>query len=160
MKIRIEILAEKKMVGKSLKMTFANNKTTELWSSFMPKRKEISNNLTAELFSLQIYDSLFFDNFNPNKEFEKWALIEVPNFEQVPNQMKTFILPTGQYAIFIHRGDTTQFSQTIGFIFEAWLPNSNYILDNRPHFEILGHKYKHNDPNSEEEVWIPIKPKP
>jgi AraC family transcriptional regulator len=37
------------------------------------------------------------------------------------------------------------------------LPGSDYSLDSRAHFEILGKKYKHDDPNSEEEVWIPIK---
>jgi AraC family transcriptional regulator len=35
--------------------------------------------------------------------------------------------------------------------------NSKYLLDNRPHFETLGEKYKNEDPSSEEEVWIPIK---
>ncbi|MEP1984886.1 MAG: GyrI-like domain-containing protein, partial [Maribacter dokdonensis] len=40
-----------------------------------------------------------------------------------------------------------------------WIPNSEYQLDGRPHFEVLGAKYKNNDPNSEEEVWIPIKAK-
>jgi AraC family transcriptional regulator len=39
------------------------------------------------------------------------------------------------------------------------LPNSNYHLDDRPHFEILGEKYKNADPGSEEEIWIPIKAK-
>jgi len=44
-------------------------------------------------------------------------------------------------------------------IYTVWLPASDYVLDNRPHFEVLGDKYKNNDPSSEEEVWIPIKPK-
>ncbi|MDP5096829.1 MAG: GyrI-like domain-containing protein [Flavobacterium sp.] len=39
------------------------------------------------------------------------------------------------------------------------MPNSEYQLDNRPHFEILGAKYKNNAPDSEEEIWIPIKRK-
>jgi AraC family transcriptional regulator len=39
------------------------------------------------------------------------------------------------------------------------VPASNYDLDDRPHFEILGDKYKNGDPNSEEDIWIPIKPK-
>ncbi|TQE66329.1 GyrI-like domain-containing protein [Leptospira noguchii] len=41
-------------------------------------------------------------------------------------------------------------------IFQEWLPNSGYKLEHRPHFELLGSKYKNNDPTSEEEVWIPI----
>jgi predicted transcriptional regulator YdeE len=32
-------------------------------------------------------------------------------------------------------------------------------IDNRPHFEVLGDKYKNNDPSSEEEIWIPIRKK-
>jgi AraC family transcriptional regulator len=32
-------------------------------------------------------------------------------------------------------------------------------LDNRPHFEILGEKYKQGSPDSEEEIWIPVKEK-
>jgi hypothetical protein len=31
------------------------------------------------------------------------------------------------------------------------------MLDNRPHFEILGEKYKNADPDSEEDVYIPVK---
>ncbi|MGK2861531.1 MAG: GyrI-like domain-containing protein [Chitinophagaceae bacterium] len=45
------------------------------------------------------------------------------------------------------------------YIFNTWLPPSGYDLDNRPHFEILGEKYKNDDPLSEEEIWIPIKQK-
>jgi AraC family transcriptional regulator len=31
-----------------------------------------------------------------------------------------------------------------------------FEVDDRPHFEILGIRYRNNDPNSEEEIWIPI----
>jgi AraC family transcriptional regulator len=41
--------------------------------------------------------------------------------------------------------------------FSTWLPDSEYRLDVRPHFEVLGEKYKNDDPESEEEIWIPIK---
>lgn len=45
------------------------------------------------------------------------------------------------------------------YIFVEWLPDTIYELDNRPHFEILGEKYKNNDPDSEEDLWIPIRDK-
>ncbi len=67
--------------------------------------------------------------------------------------------PSGLYAVFIHKGDASTAPKTFEYIFGTWLPNSEYLLDNRPHFEILGEKYKNEDPNSEEEVWIPIKPR-
>jgi AraC family transcriptional regulator len=157
---RIETLNEKKLVGKRLKMSLANNRTFELWSNFMPRRKEINNNLTADFVSMQVYDPSFdFRYFDPNTEFEKWAAVEVGDFSSIPAGMETFELKGGLYAVFLHKGAASAGPQTFQFIFGTWLPNSDYLLDNRPHFEILGQKYKNEDPSSEEDIWIPIKRK-
>jgi AraC family transcriptional regulator len=158
MKQRIEILHEKKLIGKRLKMSYSDNKTYELWKSFMPFRKNIKNCLTTDLISLQVYDDSFdFKDFNQNTPFEKWAAIEVADFDTIPDQMETFELKGGLYAVFLHKGAASTGPKTFHYIFEIWLPNSDYLMDNRPHFEILGEKYKNEDPNSEEEIWIPIK---
>ncbi|MFV8325369.1 GyrI-like domain-containing protein [Flavobacterium sp. ZS1P14] len=143
-------------MGKRIQMSLINNKTRELWSHFMPRRKEIQNNIDTNLYSIQLYDPLYFNNFNPNTTFEKWAAIEVPDFNTIPYEMETFTLLAGCYAVFQHKGQSTAIFETI---FRTWLPNSEYLLDNRPHFELLGAKYKNNDPDSEEEIWIPIKAK-
>jgi AraC family transcriptional regulator len=153
---RIEIVAEKKMIGKRIKMSVTNNKTGELWRSFMPKRKEIQSNIGTDVYSLQVFDLSYFDNFNPNTEFEKWALIEVSDFDTVPNDMETFLLEGGLYAVFSYKGSSAD-NSIFQYIFTTWIPSSIYSLDNRPHFEVLGEKYKNNDPSSEEEIWIPIK---
>ena len=155
---RIEILSEKKLIGKRLQMSLANNKTQVLWQSFMPRRKEIQNNIGTDLYSMQVYDPFYFNTFDPNNLFEKWATIEVTNFDTIPDEMETFTLSSGLYAVFFYKGLNTN-TKIFQYIFETWLPNSEYVLDNRPHFEILGEKYKNNDPNSEEEIWIPIKEK-
>jgi len=158
MEPRIEILSEKKLIGKRIKMSLAENKTFELWRSFMPRRKEISNHLNTDLISMQVYDPSYdFKNFNLHATFEKWAAVEVSDFNSVPDEMETFILPSGLYAVFIHKGPASAGEKTFRYIFEIWLPHSNYKLDNRPHFEILGEKYKNEDPTSEEEIWVPIK---
>lgn len=159
MQPRIEILKEKKLVGKSLKMSLTENKSGLLWSSFIPTLKDIKNKITNDKLSLQVYDVNHFNNFNPDREFTKWALIEVTDFDNVPTEVETFLLPAGQYAVFIHKGDSKEFYKTSQYIYGVWLPNSAYVLDDRPHFEILGEKTKKDDPDSEEEVWIPIKVK-
>lgn len=153
---RIEQLTEKKLIGKRVTLSLSNNTTGELWRSFMPRRKEILNNIGTELYSMQVYGPLHFENFNPNAEFEKWAAIEVTDFAAVPNEMESFVLTGGQYAVFTHKGSNTD-ATIFQYIFSTWLSNSGYVLDNRPHFEILGKKYKNEDPNSEEEIWIPVK---
>jgi AraC family transcriptional regulator len=157
MEPRIDTISEKKLLGKRMSMSLSNNKTRELWQSFMSRRKEIKNAIGTDLYSMQILDSSYFSNFNPAKEFEKWAVTEVGDFDNVPVGMETFILPTGLYAVFLHKGPASAGPKTFQYIFATWLPKSEYTLDNRPHFEILGEKYKNEDPDSEEEIWIPVK---
>jgi Uncharacterized protein conserved in bacteria len=124
----------------------------------MPVRKQISNPVSEDLYALQVYDPLHFRQFDPHRQFEKWALIEVANFDHIPNEMMAFTLPGGLYSVFLHKGSSTD-SSTFDYIFRQWLPTSDFLLDTRPHFEILGAKYKNADPNSEEEIWIPVRPK-
>ena len=155
MQPRIEIISKKKLVGQRMKMSFEENKTFELWRSFMPRRYEIKNNLTADLFSMQIYDDVtYFHSFNSNTIFEKWAAIEVSDFEHIPQGMESYVLAGGKYAVFQYKGHS---HAIFLYIFASWLPDSGYELDNREHLELLGEKYKYNDPSSEEEIWIPIK---
>jgi AraC family transcriptional regulator len=158
MQPRIENLKEKKLVGKRLTMSLTDNKTGDLWKSFMPRRREITNNMTNDLISMQIYKPAYFTDFNPINEFEKWAAVEVSDFYNVPIDMEPFTLIGGLYAVFDYKGLSTD-NSIFQYIFGTWLPNSNYLMDNRPHFEVLGEKYKNADPNSEEEIWIPIRQK-
>lgn len=155
---RIGNLKQKKLVGIRLTMSIADNRTGELWKSFITRRREITNNLTNDLISMQVYKPTHFADFSPTNEFEKWAVVEVTDFESVPNDMETFTLTGGLYAVFDYKGSSTD-SSIFQYIFKTWLPNSNYMLDDRPHFEVLGEKYKNADPNSEEEIWIPIRQK-
>jgi AraC family transcriptional regulator len=152
---RIEKIVEKKLIGKKMYMSLAENKTSDLWKSFMPQRKEILHNVNNELISLQVYSLDYFANFKPVTTFEKWATVEVYNFEVVPSNMETFVLPEGIYAVFKYKGLSSN-NAFFEYIFNTWMPSSDYELDHRPHFELLGEKYKNNDPQSEEEIWIPV----
>jgi AraC family transcriptional regulator len=151
----LKTLTPKKLIGKKLEMSLADNKTFSLWQSFMPRRKEINNTVSSDLYSMQVYDDSF-DFTKPTQEFEKWATMEVTTFDEIPEGMESFELVGGLYAVFFYKGLSTDTS-IFRYIFGEWLVSSEYLLDNRPHFEILGEKYKNNDPNSEEEIWIPVK---
>lgn len=139
-------------------MSFADYRTGELWGSFMRRRQEITNQLTNDLISMAVYKPAHFADFKASNEFEKWATVEVADFDNVPSEMETFVLPGGLYAVFDYKGLNTD-NSIFQYIFGTWLPNSDYALDDRPHFEVLGDKYNNNDPASEEEIWIPIKMK-
>lgn len=157
MEAQIKILTEKKLIGKYIIMSFMENKTFQLWSGFMPRRKEIKNPVDSNLYSLEVFPQDYFDNFDANRTFQKWAAVEVKDFDTLPAEMESLIIPTGIYAIFIHKGPATEAHQTYHSIFAEWLPNSDYIVDDRPHFAVMDERYKKDDPDSEEEIWIPIK---
>ena len=50
MEAQIKILTEKKLIGKHINMSFMENKTFQLWNSFMPERKEIKNAVDYNLY--------------------------------------------------------------------------------------------------------------
>lgn len=158
MEPRIENLAEKKLVGKKVTMSFSDNKTGELWQSFMPERRKIDNSIGIELYSLEIYPPNYFNPFNPQTEFEKWAAVEVSDFDTIPPEMEPLSVPAGLYAVFLYKGPASAAPETYQYIFGTWIPSSAYTLDDRPHFAVMGEKYKNEDPDSEEELWIPIRP--
>jgi len=158
MEPRIETLKEKKLIGMNQIMSLTNNLTGKLWSEFSPRIHEIKHKVSSEKISLQVFDSSWHLNFNPNNDFVKWATIEVKELEDIPNKMESFILYGGLYAVFDYKGSSVD-NRIFQYIYMNWIPNSEYQLDDRPHFEVLGEKYRNNDPTSEEEIWIPIKTK-
>lgn len=155
----ITTIPEKKFVGNYLPMSLFEDKTSELWRNFMPRRKQITHVLSADLFCLQIYDALGFETFGPETRFQKWAAVEVFDFANIPMGMESLTLPGGLYAVFLYVGAPSAFSKTSEYIFNTWIPNSNYELDSRPHFQIMGDKYKGEDPTSQEEIYVPIRQK-
>lgn len=157
MEPRIDKLNSKKLIGIRMKMSLEENKTGQLWQTFMPRRAEVNNRVTKNFISMQKYGENW--NFSPTVLFEKWAAVEVSSFEDVPPEMETYSIQGGKYAVFIHRGPANEAPKTMQFIFGRWLPGSEYTLDNREHFEILPEGYNPMDPKAQEEIWIPIKNK-
>lgn len=156
MKPRIIQLEEKKLIGHHRTMSLINNSTAALWGGFRQRSKELPNRIGTDFISMQIFPTDYYKNFSPNREFEKWASVEAVDFGLIPEGMQGFTLKAGLYAVFDYKGASTD-PTIFQYIYNEWLPNSKYLLDDRPHFEVLGEKYENNDPNSEEEIWIPIK---
>ena len=153
--LRIEFLPGKILVGQKIQTSFANNQTALLWSGFMPKRKTIINPVSNDLYAVQIYPNGM--PAGPAELFVKWATLEVRTEEYVPEGMEVLRLPPGNYAVFLHKGSAATGPEAFRYIFTEWLPASGHTIDDRPHFEILGAAYKNDEPQSEEEIWIPVK---
>ncbi|KHE67091.1 hypothetical protein LD39_19340 [Halobacillus sp. BBL2006] len=151
-------MTEKKLIGKSNRMSLNYDHTVELWKSFMPQLKEVQGRVDENLYNLKIFE----DGFDPMKftsdtPFLKWAAVEVEDYGMEPEGFQRYLLVGGLYAVFLHQGPASSFHQTLQSIYEDWFPGSPYELDDREHFERFTKNYHPNAPESVEEVWIPIK---
>ncbi|MBL4892109.1 MAG: GyrI-like domain-containing protein [Rhizobiaceae bacterium] len=155
---RISLQPDKLLVGMAAEMSVASDATPILWRRFMPRRKEIQNTVSEALYSVQSFsESDGFENFTPETVFEKWAAVEVTSRDSVPDDMQLFVLRGGHFAIFDHQGPPSELPKTLNFIFSEWLPQSDWQLGDREHFEMLPSGWRADDPSAREEVWIPIK---
>ncbi len=157
MEYRIETWPKTLVVGKRQEMSVSQNKTKELWQSCLPDILHTKHRTSEDILSLQVYPEDYFTRFDPDKIFTKWACVSVSEIEDLPNDYDVLEIPDGLYAVFKHVGPASAAGKTFGYIYGQWLPQSRYTLDYRPHFEVLGKKYKNNEIDSEEDIWIPIK---
>ncbi|MGB0178129.1 MAG: GyrI-like domain-containing protein [Owenweeksia sp.] len=159
MKHRIEDLKAMTLAGKKATMSFAQNRTGELWQSFMPLRSGIPG-ASSELYSAEVFPGTdFFRNFDLGRSFEKWAAVRVENTEFIPAEFNMLEVPGGLYAVFPYKGRPSEAAPVFQYIHTSWLPASGYILDDRPHFALMDERYKGEDADSEEEFWVPVRRK-
>ncbi|WP_179319985.1 GyrI-like domain-containing protein [Winogradskyella helgolandensis] len=151
---KIKTCSEIKVIGLSsnIKMN-EQHKIIALWKQFMPKKHEIENLVSEELIAMQIFS--LEQNGDPKEDFEIWACAEVTDFKSIPQNMKSYTIPAGTYALFPQKGMDA--SLTYQKIMTKWLPASSYVIDNRPHFQVMGEKYKNGSSDSEEDFYVPVK---
>ncbi|WP_109681200.1 GyrI-like domain-containing protein [Xanthomarina spongicola] len=159
MQHRIEQIKDRCVVGIKANMTIQTiqQETGNLARQFMPRRHEVASRVGKLVFSIQNYGNLKMKDVTPQTRFEKWLGVEVSNINHIPEGMETFILEAGTYAVFSYKGSIEDFPKSRQYIFQEWLPNSMYQLDNRAHFEELSENYSKDLQNTEEDIWIPIK---
>lgn len=151
----------KKLVGISISGKISFDDTKAMWQKFMSQRELIENRVAGKLYSMQCYpDGFKMDDFTEDTHFERRAAVEVSAFGAKPDDFKNFELAGGLYAKFIHKGPVREFVESSNYIFKTWLPQSQYTVDDRAHFEVLGDKYLGPEhPDSEEEIYIPVRKK-
>ena len=153
----IQTSPAKILIGRRLRMSQANNRSRELWQSFRPQLSAIKNRVGHDSYSVQVYDSPdYFAAFSPTREFERWAAVEISSANEPPPAMEILSLNAGLYAVFEYRGTPAEFGPFAQEIFGVWLPGSGYILDDRPHFEILSPGYRADDTEAAETIYVPV----
>ena len=151
-------LSETRLIGSRVRISFVNDRTSELWRGFRAIRPTVAGRIGGETYSVKVYNASYsFSPFDPVAEFDKWAAVAVSEESGVPDGFEELIIPAGKYAEFTHTGPASTAPQTFGYIFGEWLPTSGFELDLRPHFEILPEGYDPFSEEATERVLIPIR---
>lgn len=143
-------------MGVHLQISIAENHTGLLWQQVMPFVKRNFGGRHVDLYSVELYPSNYFMQFDQFLSFEKWAAMTYDVVETIPEGWEVLEIPAGLYVVFTYRGDLESAPTFYGKIFGEWIPQSVYDVDHRPHFALMGEKYIHDHPDSEEEIWVPI----
>lgn len=141
--------------GASKPMTLQSFAPRIVWEGFMPQLYAVQDRISEDFISLRTYEGIPVFGPTANPSFTYWAAVEV---SEPQDRLQTLEIPKGTYAIFNYKGKSSD-SAIWRFIYGKWIPQSEWELDDRPHFERLGPKYKQDHIESEEEIWIPVRPR-
>jgi len=87
------------------------------------------------------------------------AAFNVPPEMPTPYGFVDWCVSGQTYARFIHRGSLNRLSETIGAIFDGWLPGSGFERTAGPDLERYGERFCEDSAKSELEFLLPIRPK-
>jgi len=87
------------------------------------------------------------------------AAFNVPPEMPTPYGFVDWCVPRQTYARFIHRGSLHRLSETMGAIYENWLPGSGFERTAGPDLERYGERFCEGSAASELELLLPIRAK-
>ncbi|MFN2292200.1 MAG: GyrI-like domain-containing protein [Anaerolineae bacterium] len=127
------------------------NEIAQMWSTSGARLWEMPN-VTRPGVAYGVMDNMDLES----GAFEYLAGLEVEAGADLPEGMVAWEIPAQTYAVFACTLPTLM--ETIHQIYEQWLPQSDYARSAGPEFEFYGQAFDANNPQSEMELWIPVKP--
>ena len=142
--------------GQSLTMSLINDRTSELFRSFMPNRNNYQSiDKGVIVYDIRVYPKDYYEPFNPSSEYTKWAAIRIDKDKFQENPKENISIESGLYAQFTILGNEAP-PDLFQYIFSTWLPQSLYQLDDRAHFDMLWPDLDQRGAVSKQVICIPI----
>lgn len=118
------------LIGMTLYTTFEENleKLTiaNFHNNIFGQQQEKIHNIIDKDIRYGICESVL-DDTEGNKLLHT-ACVEVSSIEYIPDGMQVRVLPPLKYLAFTHKGKVGEIADTFSYIFQDYLPNSNYEL--------------------------------
>lgn len=158
MQAKIVSLPKMYVVGMQCTTSVNNDKIEQLWKDFCPVMDTINNRKGSHYLGMgSSTEPGWKDNWSNDYEFNYMACVEVDENTIPPKNMVLKEISACRYAVFTHKGDVRNLGNTIEYIYGEWLRNCNHELIEHEDFVWYDERFKDNDPNSEVDVYIPIK---
>ncbi len=124
------------------------------WDLLMSNIHRIENRIQPEKYYQVQY---WFPDQDTRRSIFFFLAAETKNLDAIPMQFTGKILPELYYVKFIHKGLARDVGNTYRFIYEEWLPETEYRLPYLFNFEYYGDACTGPyDEESESEIYIPV----
>lgn len=125
----------------------------EKWSHFSLEVEAIADRIVPERY----YQLAFWPENREMDGFFVMPAVEVRRFSEIPSILVGKTVTGGRYLLFIHRGPRRKVAKTYQYIYEEYLPNSNYTPNRNYNFEYYGSACTDvEDEDLETEIYIPV----
>lgn len=146
------------IIGFKCSNTMRKIRIPALWRKFIQERNKIENMIDGTTYGIYLYDTKIEKiEITDELEFEYLAGVEVTQVNRIPTGMTVHRIPARKYAVFTHRGRLMELQKTYDYIYKTWLPGSGMDFLPAEHFEYHGPNFTGDTPESETQVYIPIK---
>jgi len=158
MKVIITEREALKVVGMKIHTSIKENQIPQLWNDFIVRMNELKE-VSVPDCSLGICLNGTVTEFNENSTFDYLACRVVKDDSVIPTGMEYREIPAQLVAVFTHMGSLDSLSETYDYIYDKWLPESEYRLIDADEIEWYDSRFKFGEKDSQMDIHVPIKKK-
>jgi AraC family transcriptional regulator len=144
-----------KLVGLPFYGDPANGNFTKAWHRLMQIELPTQRVNETVHYGVELYGS----EFHQEHQWMYFPSVEVQDLQDTPGILFAKTLPASRYAVFHVTGGLSKISEIFRFAYDQWIPASDYEVAYPYDFEYYGEDFKGDMPESEMDLYIPIKPK-
>lgn len=127
-----------------------------LWPDFMIRIEDVLNASQQGFENLRTYGLCKAVNRNMD-EFIYYAAAKIPPDSPTPEGLTKIDVAPAYYVVFEHASGLGHLNETMSFIYDKWLPNSEHVREAGFELEVYPPDFDPLSPNAQLEIWVPVK---
>ena len=144
-----------KVVGMKIHTNIEENRIPQLWNDFIARMDELDKIAVPDC-SLGICLNETGSEFQEDSMFYYMVCKVVKDDRVIPSGMEYHEISSQLVAVFTHLGSLDTLSETYDYIYDKWLPESEYKLFTADEIEWYDSRFKFGEKDSQIDIHIPI----